>query len=263
MEARRATPFPELNDLLARFVGRVGSILAGNLVGVYLTGSFSLGSGDPASDCDFLVVTGDQLGHAEEHELRQLHAEVPMWPGYWAYNLEGSYAPKTDVQTLAALGRPWLYVNRGGGEMEWSAHCNAADVRWLLAERPLVVAGVDPREFACEVPALALRREMRPQIERFLDDLKTWASFDVSWTQRYAVEASSRMLYTLEHGRVISKQDALQWAAETLSPEWRELIEQVRQDRFVQWNDPPRHGSVERSIAFVRYVRERARIADE
>jgi hypothetical protein len=69
------------------------------------------------------------------------------------------------------------------------------------------------------------------------------------------------MLYTLEHGQVISKQDALRWAAETLSPEWRDLIEQVRQDRFVQWNDPPSPGSVDRSIAFVRYVRERARIA--
>jgi len=243
------------------FVDRVRSILGSNLVGVYLTGSFALGGGDAASDCDFLVVTGDRVDGDEEHELRQLHADIPTWPSYWAYNFEGSYAPKTDLQTVAALGRPWLYVNRGRREMEWSAHCNAADVRWLLGERPLVVAGVDPREFAAEVPALVLRRQMRPQIENFLDDLRTWASFDVSWTQRYAVEASSRMLYTLAHGQVISKQDALRWAAETVPPEFRDLIEQVRQDRLVQWNHPPSPGSVDRSIAFVRYVRERARLA--
>jgi Aminoglycoside adenylyltransferase, C-terminal domain len=154
-----------------------------------------------------------------------------------------------------------MYVNRGDGELEWSAHCNAADVRWLLAERPLVVAGVDPRQFARAVPALVLQRQMRPQIENYLDDLRTWASFDVSWTQRYAVEARSRMLYTLERGRVISKHDALRWAAERLSPKWRDLIEQVRRARFVHWNDPPRLGSVDRSIAFVRDVRESARIA--
>ena len=52
-----ATGFPELNDLLTRFVDAIRSILAENLVGVYLTGSFALGDGDAASDCDFLVVT--------------------------------------------------------------------------------------------------------------------------------------------------------------------------------------------------------------
>ena len=100
---------------------------------------------------------------------------------------------------------------------------------------------------------------MRPQIEGFLVDLRSWASFDISWTQRYAVESSSRMLYTLEFGEVISKQDALAWAAEALPPEWRDLLEQVRQDRFVRWNAPPRHGSMERAVAFVEYVQTRAR----
>jgi hypothetical protein len=260
LRAVRPTLFPELNGLLARFVGRLQTILGDALVGVYLTGSFALGGGDAASDCDFLVVTRDRVGAHEEHALGRLHAEIPTWQGYWAYNLEGSYAPQPDLRTLAALGRPWLYVNRGGCEIERSPHDNVLDVRWLLVERPLVVAGVDPRHFACEVPASMLQKQMRSEIEYFLDDLETWAPFDISWTQRYAVEGSSRMLYTLEHGEVISKQDALRWAARTLAPEWRDLIDQVRQDRFVQWNDPPRPGSIDRSIAFVHYVQERARV---
>jgi len=143
--------------------------------------------------------------------------------------------------------------------MEWSAHCNTEDVRWVLRERSLILDGADPRSFACEIPANVLQRRMRPQIENFLDDLLTWTSFEISWTQRYAVEASSRMLYTLEHGEVISKQLALDWAARDLPAEWLELVVQVREDRFVQWNDPPRTGSVERSLAFVKYVQERAR----
>jgi predicted nucleotidyltransferase len=258
-EAVSATRFPELNDLLTDFVYAVRRILADNLVGAYLTGSFALGGGDAASDCDFLVVTAACVSGDDERRLRRLHEEIPTRPSYWAYNLEGSYAPRADLQTLAALGRPWLYINRGGREMEWSTHCNSEDVRWVLAERPLVLAGVDPREFACEVPAAVLRAKMRPQIENFLDDLMTWASFEISWTQRYAVEASSRMLYTLEHGEVISKQSALQWAAETLPAEWRALIDQVRKDRFVQWNDPPPPGSVDCTLAFVDHVQERAR----
>ena len=113
--------------------------------------------------------------------------------------------------------------------MAWSAHCNTEDVRWVLRERPVVLKGADPHEFACEVPTTALQRKMQPQIESFLDDLLTWTTLEISWTQRYAVEASSRMLYTLERGEVISKQDALGWATSTMPDEWRDLIDQVRQ----------------------------------
>ena len=179
-----ATPFPDLNELLTDFVGRVQSILDANLVGVYLVGSFALGGGDVASDCDFLVVTTGLVGDEHELALRHLHEEIPAWPGYWAYHLEGSYAPTADLQTLAALGRPWLYVNRGAREMGWSAHCNTEDVRWVLRERPVVLNGADPHEFACEVPTTALQRKMQPQIESFLEDLLTWTTLEISWAQR-------------------------------------------------------------------------------
>ena len=254
-----ATPFAELNDLLTRFVTRVSSILGTKLVGVYLTGSFALGAGDAASDCDFIAVSDGGLSRDDERALRLLHEEVLSWPSYWAYNLEGSYAPQTDLKTLLTLGRPWLYVDRGGGEMKWSPHCNTEDVRWILVNRPLVLAGSDPRAFVCDVPAAVLQTTMRPQIENFLVDLRTWARFDISWTQRYAIEASSRMLYTLELGEVISKHEALEWAAERLPIEWRDLIEQVQQDRLVRWNSPSRPGSMERAVAFVEYVQGRAR----
>ena len=193
---RRATPFPELDELLTEFVRCVSSILDTTVVGVYLTGSFALGGGDAASDCDFLIVTSGGVSGGHERALREFHEQVPTWTSYWAYNLEGSYAPKSDLETLATLGRPWLYVNRGGREMEWSAHCNTEDVRWVLRERPLILDGADPREFACEVPVIALQRQMRFQIDDFLDDLLSWTTFDISWAQGYAVEAISRMLYT-------------------------------------------------------------------
>jgi hypothetical protein len=253
-----ATPFPELNQLLSDFVRRVRSILDANLVGIYLTGSFALGGGDAASDCDFLVVTAERVTAAQERALRQLHEEILGWPGYWAYNFEGSYAPRHDLETLAALGREWLYVDRGHREMTWSTHCNTEDVRWVLRERPLIVDGADPRTFACEISAAMLRDAMRPQIATFLDDLLSWTTFAISWSQRYAVEAASRMLYTLEHGAIVSKRDALAWAAEALPADWHDLIRQVGEDRFVQWNDPPRPGSVERALAFVAFVQERA-----
>jgi hypothetical protein len=260
--ALRPTPFAELNELLAEFVRRVRAILGDDFVGAYLTGSFALGDPDTASDCDFLVVAADQPTVEQEFALRTLHEEIVTWPGYWAYNLEGSYAPKADLRALATFGRQWLYVNRGSREMEWSTHCNVADVRWVLRERAPTLAGAAGREFACEVPGDVLRKQMRPQIENFLEDLLAWTTFDVSWSQRYAVEAVSRMLYTLERGEVISKRRALEWAHAALPEEWRALIGQVREDRFVPWNEPPLPGSVERTLAFVEYAKQYARAID-
>ena len=232
-------------------------MLGDDLVGIYLTGSFALGGGDAASDCDFLAVTDGAVSDDVELALRQLHREIPSWPGYWASNLEGSYAPRGDLESLGALGRPWLYVDRGHRELERSAHCNAADVRWVLVNRPLVLVGPDPREFCCEVPAPVLQEAARPQLEHLLEDVRRWAPFDVIWTQRYLVETAARMLYTLERGEVITKRDALAWAADTLPAQWHDLLGQVRRDRDVPWNSPPPAGSLERAVAFVEYVRAR------
>lgn len=236
----------------------MSSALGGKLVGVYLTGSFALGGGDAASDCDFLTVTDSALRSGEQDGLRRLHEEIPTWPGYWATNLEGSYATRGDLETLAALGRPWPFVSRGHRELEPSPHCNTEVVRWVLVNRPAVLVGADPMAFCCEVPTAALQASMRPEIEGFLDDVRTWAPSDAIWTQRYLVETAARMLYTLERGEVISKREALEWAADSLPVEWRDLVGQVREDRFVRWNSPPSPGSVEHAVAFVEYVQRRA-----
>ena len=143
-------------------------------------------------------------------------------------------------------------------EMQWSTHCNTEDVRWTLREHGITLAGPEPRQLVAEVPADVLRSKMRPLIEGFLPDLLSWTSFDIAWAQRYAVTTLCRMLYTLETGEVASKPAALEWAKSTLPAQWQGLIQQVIDDRPLPWNDPPRPGSVEATIAFSEYAKERA-----
>jgi hypothetical protein len=254
------TIFPELNELLGELVIRVESILGDNFVGAYLNGSFALGAGDLYSDCDFLVVTEAQVSAEQERALRQLHDEIPARSGHWTHHLEGSYAPKAELETLAALDKQWLYIDHGWREMQWSTHCNTEDVRWTLRERGITLAGPDPRELVAEVPADALRRRMRQLIESFLPDLFSWIGFDIAWAQRYAVTTLCRMLYTLDTAEVASKQASLEWAQDALNPAWRDLIQQVLDDRALGWdpNDPPRAGSVEATTAFAEHAKQRA-----
>lgn len=252
------TGFAELNELLAEVVGSVQPILGESLVGVYLTGSFALGASDHYSDCDFLVVTDGRVTEERERALRDLHDEIPTRDEHWAINLEGSYAPREDLETLAALGRDWLYADRGWRQMQWSDHCNTLDERWVLRERGITLVGPNPRSFACEVPADALRRTMRPLVATFLPDLFVWTTLEISWSQRYAVTTLCRMLYTIETGDVTSKPGSLRWAKSALDREWSDLIQQVLDDRAKAWNDPPRPGSVDTTIAFAEYAKIRA-----
>jgi predicted nucleotidyltransferase len=254
------TQFPDLNELLEEFVQRVASILEGNYVGVYLTGSFALGAGDLHSDCDFLVVTVDCVTTEQERSLRELHDEIPTRPGHWPHDLEGSYAPRPDLETLATLATRWLYVDRGWREMQWSTHCNSEDVRWTLRERGIILTGPDPREFVRQVPPDMLRSKMRQQIEDFLPELFSWTSFDLAWTQRYAVTNICRMLYTLETGEVTSKRAGLEWAQANLPRRWHALLQQVLEDRTLGWDprDPPREGSVQATIALLEFAKDRA-----
>ena len=253
------TVFPDLNELLAELVARVESILEDNFVGAYLVGGFALGGGDLQSDCDFVVVTEERVLAEQERKLRELHDEIPTRPGHRPHDLEGSYAPRADLATLATLDRQWLYINRGAREMEWSTHCNTEDVRWTLREHGITLAGPDPRQLVAEVPAAILRSKMPPLIENFLSNLLSWTSFDIAWAQRYAVTTLCRMLFTLETGEVSSKPASLEWAKSALPTKWRDLIQQVIDDRPLPWNDPPRSGSVEATIAFSEYATKRAR----
>jgi hypothetical protein len=250
------TAFPELNRVLDEVVARVTSILGENFVGAYLVGSFALGAGEIHSDCDFLVVTDVHVSAEQEQALREFHDELPTRTEHWARHLEGSYAPRQDLSTLAALGTPWLYIDHGWREMQWSNHCNREEVRWTLRARGIPLAGPDPAEFVCEVPPDVLRDSMRRQIGTFMPDLLSWISFDAAWTQRYAVTSLCRMLYTVDSGEVASKPAALQWAKQALPPAWHGLIQQTFDDRSLGWDpdDPPRPGSVEATIEFARYA---------
>jgi hypothetical protein len=249
------TPFPELNEVLDDLVATVRSILGENFVGAYLTGSLALGAADAHSDCDFQIAIREPLSSEQERALRALHDEIPTRPGYWPRNIEGSYALQSDLASLDRLHRDWLFVDRGHREMEWSTHCNREEHRWTLRERGTALAGPEPRTFVSEVPADLLRARMVEYIGPYIPELLEWTTFDIAWAQRYAVTSLCRMLYTLRAGEVASKPAALAWGLEALDPEWHGLIRQVIDDRPLPWNDPPRPGSVEQTVAFAEHAR--------
>jgi len=250
------TPYRELDALLDEFVRTVRGILGDTFVGAYLQGSFALGAADLHSDCDFIVATTVLPSGVAEARLRRLHDEIPTRPGLWAKHLEGSYADTASLRGVAGLGTPWLFCDHGHRELTWDTHCNSPHARWILRNRGITLAGPPAAELVDAVPPEALRESMRAMLPGLLADLRTWARFDVAWSQRYAVTTYCRVLFTLHTGEVASKRGALEWACETLDPRWRPLFVQVIQDRELGWDpaDPPRRGSLEATYAFAAYA---------
>ena len=180
-------PYPELRAVLDDLVSSARAILADDLIGFYLVGSFAVGDADLQSDCDFIAVTRRPVTSGQENHLRVLHSDIPTRNGLWTKNLEGSYAPLDDLGTLDALGRQWLYIDRGWRKMQWSTHCNSLEQRWALRERGVVLAGPSPATFAAPVPATLLRAAMAERLPRLLDDLATWIDIGkIAWGQRWA-----------------------------------------------------------------------------
>lgn len=250
------TPFEELDALLANFVTAARDILGDTFVGAYLQGSFALGAGDEHSDCDFIIAT-TTLPHGDvEAGLRRLHDEIPMRAEFWAKHLEGSYADVETLRSVAGLGTSWLFCDHGHRELIWDTHCNSPHTRWILRNHGISLAGPPIRDLVDEVPPESLRDAMRAELPGLMASLRTWAPFDVAWSQRYAVTTYCRVLYTLHTARVASKRASLEWARENLDPAWRPLLTQVMEDRRRGWDpaDPPRPGSIEAMNAFAAYA---------
>ena len=259
------TPYADLDELLVELIERWQRILGDDLVGAYLQGSFALGGGDQHSDCDWLVATRDGLTEEQVGDLRGLHDEIPTRDGHWPHDLEGSYAPVTELASVDHAGRQWLFNNHGYRTLEWDDHCNRGYTRWILREHGLTLAGAEPRSFMAPVPPDFLRREAAASLPTLVADLATWIDIDtLAWGQRYAVVAACRSYYTLQTAMVATKLGALEWALRTLHPRWRQLLGQVRDDRSLGW-DPthrPRPGEADDARAFIAYVVGEADRAD-
>jgi len=280
MTERPATPYPELNGVLAELVRRTRQVLAENFIGAYLQGSFALGDGDQYSDVDFIVVTREDVSDADLPRLNAMHEGLHALPETWAQHLEGSYVPAAELKRLArrrtdpqtgqpAPAYPFLFLNNGDHWLVRSEHDNTQVVRWILRERGIALAGPDPSELIDPVAPNQLRAEVRKSMRRWGDELLHGkVPVDALWRQGHTVLVYCRMLESLATGTVVSKPASVAWARVSLPPVWMPLIERAWSQR-VRYprgrGAPAAHRAllpepeeVARTLEFVRFAIDRA-----
>jgi hypothetical protein len=247
-----------LISVLTALSERVHSVLGATLVGVYLQGSLALGSGDIHADVDFLVATHHAMDAEQETAVRDLHREFPDQEEHWAHVLEGSYASLDQLRVRADRSTPWLYVDNGSRDMEWSTHDNTEVFRWVLHNRALRIRGPAPATVIDQVPTLAIRDEAATLAVSRAEDIS--ADMDYlrnAWGQPHEVLTRCRLLYTAANAEVIGKHDAARWAKGVVPAEWHALIDHAISDRpyptvrVQQLADPAR---AERTWEFIEFM---------
>jgi predicted nucleotidyltransferase len=230
MKTSFPTPYPDVNEILDLLLTDVKEILQGQLIGMYLFGSLANGDFDRHSDIDILFVTEQAISKEAFQELFETHERISTIDSPWAIQLEVSYIPKDALHRFDPSNNRHPHIDRGPGEklhmMQHDADWNIQ--RYILRERGITVTGPDPKTLIAPISRTDLRWAVSAILQNwfrhFLDDP---APLKSRGYQSYTVLTMCRILYTYEHGEIVSKPAAAAWVKQNLGREWNGLIDRA------------------------------------
>ena len=255
MKTISPTPYPEVNEVLDLLLLNVKEILKEQFVGMFLYGSLSSGDfNSETSDIDFLFVTSDVLSEETISKLDAMHRETWATRLKRAGKLEGAYVPKELIRRHNANGRACPTVNEGQFYVaplgsDWIIQ------RHVVREYGVVIEGPDPKTLI----DLVTPGEIRGAVLAILQEWWFPMLEDPSWLRdherayhAFAVITMCRVLHALEHGTIVSKPKAVQWARARLPDRWRTLI-----DKAVATSLYENQGDfLYETLDFIRFIKE-------
>jgi predicted nucleotidyltransferase len=255
------TPYPDVNALLRELIAKVQTILGDHIVGMYLDGSLTGDGFDQDSDIDFVVVSDEDVSADQFVALQAMHDRIATLDTPWAIQLEGSYIGQRALRRYDPAHALHPNIERGPGERlkmvqhdaGWIIHC------YIVRERGITLLGPPPQTLIDPVSPIDLRRAMLSVLSgwatRMLDTPK---QLKTRGYQSYVVLSLCRILYTLQHGAVVSKPGAARWVQQSMHQRWAPLIEQAWEGRHNPDLPAPAE-DVDATLAMIRYTLEQGR----
>lgn len=223
------TPYPDVNQVLDLLLTRASAILGEQLTGLYLYGSLSSGDFDPrSSDIDFAFVTEAVLPPETIAALEAMHREIWASGLKWAAKLEGAYVPISLIRRHNPHGPVIPTVNEGAFYLaqlgsDWIIQ------RHVIRECGVVLAGPDPQTLIDPLSPDDIRQSVLGVLREWwfpMLENQSWLAEHGSVYHAYTVVSLCRALHALQHGTIVSKPVAAQWAQEQF-PAWKDLIAQA------------------------------------
>jgi predicted nucleotidyltransferase len=258
----RYTPYRDVNIILHRLRSDAESILGEQWVGMYLYGSLSLGDFNPqTSDVDFLVVTKDDLTPETITALQAMHRRLAESNLPFATQLEGSYIPQSALRQHDPDHSHHPYLNSHDNHDEQGVvlrvedHGSDWDIqRHIVREHGVVIAGPSPKTLIDPITPRTIQNGVKVLLYGWWQEMLNSPLLEQADYQAFAILTMCRMLYTFEHGTVVSKPVAAQWALSSLEPRWAWLIEWA-----VAYPNLPPRDPAEAVRDFIRYTRGKSK----
>jgi hypothetical protein len=249
------TAYPEVNGALHALLAGVQSVLGDLFVGLCIHGSLTGGGFEPGrSDVDFCVATDGPLPASLLPALEAMHERLAASGIPWTDKLEGSYIPLRALRRYdpANAHHPALRVD---GSFDVDHH----GIDWIIQlhvmrEHGIAMAGPPPWTLIDPIPPDDLRHATLGILHAWwVPQLADHTRLCTAEYRAYAVLTMCRILYTVEHGTVVPKAEAAQWALKALDGEWAPLVE-----RALAWRHGMALDALEDVLDLIRYTVQRA-----
>lgn len=255
----KPTPYPDVNEVLNLLLSNAKEILGNQFVGMYLYGSLSSGDFNPeTSDIDFLFVTDSSLSDETISKLEAMHEQTWATSLKRAGKLEGAYVPKELIRKHDSNGAPCPTVNEGKFYLDrpgsdWIIQ------RHVVREHGVVIEGPDPKALIDFVTPEDIRGAIMGVLNEWwfpmLED-PSWLRDHEAGYRSFAVITMCRVLHALEHGAIVSKPKAIQWARAKLDDQWKQLIDKA----VAVSNHEEQDILLDETLDFIRFTRDKVRI---
>jgi len=215
----------EAAALLDELSTKLPSLLAGNLVGIYLYGSITNSSFNPRrSDIDCIVVTQRDPGETQFRKLDRWLKQTEA-ANSWTKRLQITFLVKDELLRVNSSGSVYQFgilrrCGSDGNPIIWLDHLRRRQVLFGPPARSFLP------EISTEILSAALRRELGYLREELCEKPESeWR--DVPMYRAYAVLTVCRILYSWEKRTVVSKPVAAKWILKNLPDRWSRIIQQA------------------------------------
>jgi Domain of unknown function (DUF4111) len=222
----------DLSDLLRAMASDLPLMLRGNLVGIYLGGSLTYDAFDETcSDVDLVAVTARDLDDREFSELDEwFKKKVNENP--WVKRMDMRFV--IDCEFFDKRSHCCGFYHYTGKLIRHGSDGNP--IIWInVAQSGVTLWGKDAMLIAPHVSGQCLNDALLLELNYLKGDLRSNKgdrSDEAFIHNAYAVLTACRILYTAHHRTLVSKDQAYDWAMQTVPPVWRSVIRAARENRL-------------------------------
>lgn len=221
----------EVKQLMEQYIVELKEIFSDEkIVGVYIYGSIALGAFHiETSDVDFVTVISDSVNKAEKQQIIELHKKLRK--STLGKRMDGMYIPLADLGKYNHEINEYVYCADGKADIgHWDIN---AVTWWTLKNQGITVIGKEAEDLPFQIKWDDVVNTMKYNVEHYwLEKAKRPYLFFIEEWVESAVVTMGRILYTLDHKTIVSKDRGLQYMLELYSHKWEPLLREVERIRY-------------------------------